>query len=77
MNLYNYNGVMPVDVTLPSSTPTLVGNIPLPSAWATLGCYTDNVASRALSHNLVISSLTVEKCITGCAAAGYTIAGVE
>ncbi|KAH8659256.1 WSC domain-containing protein [Tricladium varicosporioides] len=77
MNLYSYGGVTPVSSVVPTSTVTPVTNIPLPTAWATLGCYTDNVGARALSHGLNIPSLTVEKCISGCSAAGYTIAGVE
>jgi hypothetical protein len=76
LNLYSYEGATPVAVTVVVSTPTPVTSIPLPSAWATLGCYTDSVAARGLSYDLVIAQLTVEKCITGCTNAGYTIAGV-
>ncbi|KAF4624843.1 hypothetical protein G7Y89_g13327 [Cudoniella acicularis] len=77
MNLYSYQGVTPVSSSTPTSTVTPVTSIPLPSAWATLGCYTDSDAARALSNELNIPSLTVEKCIAGCSAAGYIIAGVE
>jgi hypothetical protein len=77
LNLYSYQGATPVSSVIVTSTPTPVTSIPLPSAWATLGCYTDNVGARTLSHNLNIPSLTADKCVSGCASAGYTIAGVE
>ena len=77
MNLYSYQGATPVSSVIPNPVITPVTNVPLPSAWATLGCYTDNVAARALSHGLNVASLTVDKCISACAATGYTIAGVE
>ncbi|KAF8856133.1 WSC-domain-containing protein [Acephala macrosclerotiorum] len=51
-------------VTLHSHTPTL-------------GCYTDNVGSRALANQLNVLLLIVEKCISRCFNAGWTIAGVE
>jgi hypothetical protein len=75
MDLYSYGGATPTTSVIPSTTVTPVTNIPLPSAWATMGCYTDNVGARALTHGITIASLTVEKCISSCAAAGYTIAG--
>ena len=77
LNVYSYQGATPVSSVIATSTPTPVSSIPLPTAWATMGCYTDNVGTRALSHELNIPSLTVEKCISGCASNGYTIAGVE
>jgi hypothetical protein len=77
LNLYSYKGIAPVSSAVTPTAPTPATNISLPSAWATLGCYTDNVAARALTHNIVIPSLTVEKCIAACASAGFSIAGVE
>ncbi|CZR63536.1 uncharacterized protein PAC_13433 [Phialocephala subalpina] len=77
MNLYSYQGATPLSSVVPTSTVTPVTTIPLPTAWATLGCYTDNVGARALTNQLNIPSLTVEKCISGCTNAGWTIAGVE
>lgn len=77
LNLYSHQGATPVSSVIVKSTPTPVTSIPLPSAWATIGCYTDNVGARGLTHELNIPSLTVEKCISGCANAGYTIAGME
>ena len=77
LNLYSYQGATPVSSVIVTATPTPVTSIPLPSAWATLGCYTDNDGARGLSNELNIPSLTVEKCISGCANAGFTIAGVE
>ncbi len=77
MNLYSLGGATPVAAAVPTPTIVTPTNVALPSAWATLGCYTDSVAARALSHGLNIASLTVDKCISACAAAGYTYAGVE
>jgi hypothetical protein len=78
MNFYSYGGATPVGEAPPAaSSVTPVTNIPLPSSWATLGCYTDDVGNRVLSQGINIPSLTVDKCVAACSDAGYTIAGVE
>jgi len=46
--------------------------------WVQLGCYTDQVYSRTLANIGAYSgSLTIEKCLASCEAAGYSLAGVE
>lgn len=40
------------------------------------GCFTDSTSARSLAHSMVTSG-TVESCLQTCAAAGYTIAGLE
>lgn len=51
------------------------------SPWISLGCYTDNNPSRALSYAATVpggtASMTNEECQTACQAAGYTMAGTE
>ena len=49
--------------------------------WQSLGCYTDNVQTRTLTHTEQITgggaAMTVEVCQGACSAAGYMLAGVE
>ncbi len=49
--------------------------------WASLGCYSDTSASRALDVVGNVTggggALTIESCQAACLAAGYTLAGVE
>lgn len=50
----------------------------LPSGWTYKGCYVDNANGRILSNQQPDSStLTVEKCVASCVAAGYVVAGME
>ncbi|KAF3041491.1 hypothetical protein E8E12_001152 [Didymella heteroderae] len=48
-------------------------------SFASLGCYSDNVAGRALPVQLNVGDggLTVERCTAACASEGFAIAGVE
>ncbi|KAL2069825.1 hypothetical protein VTL71DRAFT_14504 [Oculimacula yallundae] len=69
LNLYSYQGATPVAATQSGQT--------LPSNWASLGCYTDDVKARGLSVSLNLASLTIEKCVNACASKGYSVAGVE
>ena len=54
---------------------------PTVTGWNSLGCYTDNVQTRTLTHTVQISgggnAMTVEQCQGACTAAGYKLAGVE
>jgi hypothetical protein len=57
------------------STPTTTG---IPAGWTYQGCYIDGVNGRILNDQLPDNqALTVQSCIGACAAAGYTIAGME
>ncbi|KAK0111496.1 hypothetical protein ONS95_001851 [Cadophora gregata] len=48
------------------------------ASWFAQGCYSDNYPSRVLASTSTTSStLTIEKCITFCNGAGYTLAGLE
>lgn len=51
------------------------------ATWSFLGCYTDSVSARTLSHKITVaggsSKTTVESCEAVCHAAGYSLAGVE
>ncbi|OCK86428.1 WSC-domain-containing protein [Lepidopterella palustris CBS 459.81] len=79
MNLYSLNGATPVSVAPTSTTPVPSATVVLPSAWATLGCYTDTNGQRALTNFIAApnTGMTVEFCISACASNGYSIAGVE
>lgn len=77
MNMYSFGGVTPVAADVPSSTSVTPINAALPTVWAAVGCYTDDVGAHTLSHGLNIAFTTIDKCIASCAAAGYSIAGVE
>lgn len=50
-------------------------------AWQSLGCYTDSVQKRTLTHPEQITgggaAMTVELCQGACSAAGYKLAGIE
>lgn len=48
-------------------------------AFPSLGCYSDNVAGRALPVQLDVGDggLSVERCTAACAGQGFAIAGVE
>jgi len=50
----------------------------LSSGWAYQGCAWDDISSRSLSKNILSEpQMTVELCLKGCAAQGYTYAGLE
>lgn len=50
----------------------------LPSGWAYKGCYVDGANGRILSVQQPDSqTLTIEKCVSTCIAAGYSVAGME
>lgn len=51
----------------------------LPAGWTSLGCYTDDNGKRALSqfYNEPSGGMTVEYCISKCAANGYNLGGLE
>jgi hypothetical protein len=52
---------------------------PGPPGWSSVGCYSDNAASRTLTNLGVVpgggAAMTVSLCTTACA--GYALAGVE
>lgn len=50
----------------------------LPSGWSYKGCYVDNANGRILLNGQPGSATqTIEKCVTACQAAGYSVAGLE
>ncbi|KAJ7785161.1 galactose oxidase [Mycena maculata] len=49
----------------------------LPSPWAYVGCFVDNAFGRVLSTEIDDVNLTMEVCVTDCAAQNFTIAGGE
>ncbi|KAF7193724.1 WSC domain-containing protein [Pseudocercospora fuligena] len=54
---------------------------PKPVNWLSLGCYSDNVASRSLRYGQQVpggsQNMTNQNCINVCLSQGYTIAGTE
>jgi hypothetical protein len=64
-----------------AATPTASGTAKtLPSGWTYAGCWADNVngLGRSMANGQPDSqTLTIESCAATCAAAGYTIAGME
>lgn len=54
---------------------------PGPSGWHSVGCYSDSVNARTLPTGQNVpggaSNMTVGGCVTACANAGYSLAGVE
>ena len=67
----------PVSTT---TTTTTVAPQPsgFPTGWASQGCWVDGAAGRILDFKLPDSNtLTLQSCVSGCAAAGYEIAGAE
>lgn len=57
---------------------TPVVSTSLPGNWTSMGCYTDNVAGRALtSSSEAGGTMTEEVCINYCAVLGYIYAGTE
>ncbi|KAJ6475668.1 beta-1,3 exoglucanase precursor-like protein, partial [Mycena vulgaris] len=60
-----WNGILPAN-------PQTVGS------WEYNGCFSDNVTSRALPHEEIISGgATVETCTAACKASGFGVAGLE
>jgi hypothetical protein len=60
---------------LPAPDPITTG-----SGWTAAGCYSEHSGARTLSQRVLESSsgsMTVEKCVDACHAAGYPIAGLE
>lgn len=50
----------------------------LPAGWASQGCFTDNVNSRALGGKFYFdAAMTEESCISYCSSNGFAYAGVE
>jgi hypothetical protein len=51
------------------------------TGWTLIGCYTDKVSARTLSHYTTVSggigATTIEACQDACYALGYILAGVE
>lgn len=52
-----------------------------PVNWISLGCYSDRVAARSLSHGTAVpggaNNMTNANCVAACFSNGYTIAGTE
>jgi len=65
LNLYNHTDSSPP----PSSSRAI---------WASLGCYSDNVAARTLGVGMPVPGpLTIENCNNACFNGGYPLSGVE
>ena len=48
------------------------------SGWSGLGCYTDEMANRALPHQVYVNGgMTLEKCTDKCFSSGFAYAGTE
>lgn len=59
----------------PSVVPATVN---LPSGWSVYGTVAEGTNGRALTYTLGSTSTnTIESCSNGCAALGYTVAGME
>ncbi|KFX87861.1 hypothetical protein O988_09253, partial [Pseudogymnoascus sp. VKM F-3808] len=74
-----------LNVFASTATPATTSAAPTSSAvavpgWTAGGCYTDNVNTRSLTQGMAVAgnaAMTVELCLSACAAAGYKIAGLE
>jgi glyoxal oxidase-like protein/WSC domain-containing protein len=75
LNVYSYSAG--TGTTTTSTTTTTTPAVSAPSGWVNMGCYTDPGPRTLLNQIIVNGAMTVELCIAGCAAEGYTIAGVE
>ncbi|PVF97594.1 WSC-domain-containing protein [Serendipita vermifera] len=71
--------LLPV-VLATDNTGTVVPTVPVNGKnWCAKGCFDELKGGlQALNHDIssTLSSITVENCVNGCAAAGYTIAGM-
>lgn len=51
------------------------------NSWTSLGCYTDSISARTLTHYVTVpggqGATTIEACQATCHALGYILAGVE
>lgn len=66
--------------TVHSTTTTTTMAVSLPTGWTFAGCYEDNVSNLGrsiINGNPGNSQMTIESCVNLCAAANYTVAGME
>ena len=60
------------------TTTSASGSMALPTPWAYKGCWIDNVYGRILNTQIADNStMTIESCVSGCIASGYSVAGIE
>jgi hypothetical protein len=67
-------------VSTSSSSVSISTAVPtgFPTGWTYQGCWIDGLTGRILNHQQPDSqALTQQSCVATCAAAGYTIAGME
>jgi hypothetical protein len=61
-----------------TTTVAVTSGTGFPAGWANYGCYVDGVDGRILNNQQPDNqALTQQSCVKACAAAGYTIAGME
>jgi WSC domain len=64
-------------ISIYSDTTFPVVNLNTIADYKPLGCWSDALGTRTLYHQLDIPSMTTEKCLAGCKAAGFPLAGTE
>ena len=86
LNVYQFGNVGGSASTTSSSKPSSSTSTPttpnsptgLPSGWSYKGCYVDNANGRILINGQPNDpQLTVQKCVSACVTAGYSVAGME
>ncbi|GJJ13871.1 hypothetical protein Clacol_008128 [Clathrus columnatus] len=87
LNVYNFTGVLTIPPTppaggggggAPAGPPPPPVKTGLPPDWTYFGCFVDNAFGRVLVDEIPDNAnLTVEECVSTCAAANFTIAGLE
>lgn len=77
LNVYQVAGSGSTSSSTPTSTPPSSAT-GLPSGWSYKGCYVDNANGRILINGQPNDpQLTVQKCVSACVTAGYSVAGME
>jgi hypothetical protein len=76
LNVYEY-GTPAIPASVVASAVASASPSAAASGWLNLGCYTDPGPRTLLNLITLAGATTVELCQAGCAAQGYTLAGVE
>lgn len=63
----------------PTSSTSTASAASTAASWSYFGCWTDAVGSRSLGYQITGNAniMTTELCMSECASAGYTLAGLE
>ncbi|PIL30122.1 hypothetical protein GSI_07699 [Ganoderma sinense ZZ0214-1] len=70
-------GPMRLTLLVTSNIPPPPSDTVLPAGWSSLGCVSDNAARALTGFSVTNDEMTYDSCISGCAAQGYSMAGIE